>query len=262
MKVCLYRVGRNLNGESMLIRTQKHSTHDLEAWRRVERLSELHRQLKIYARHVGEAERELLSFAARGHCYVGVSWGKDSVAVADIAMRMVPKLPLVWIRVEPIKNPECALVRDNFLRQWPRARYEEIEVWCRHDASGWHATGTLERGFSRAVALFGANHISGVRAQESGARKRRMMHFGLSTQHTCAPLGRWSSDDIWAYLHMRGLPIHPAYGYLLDGHLDPGRVRVASLTGQRGTGWGRAHWEERYYPDVLREIANREITHD
>lgn len=241
----------------MLIRTTKHSPRDLEAWGRVERLTEIHRMLRSFSRHVGEAEREVLSFAAQLGCYVGVSWGKDSVVVADIALRMVPDLPLVWVRVEPIKNPECKLVRDAFLRIWARARYSEIEVWCSRDESGeWHATGTLERGFSSAATEFGRRHISGVRAQESGARKRRVMTYGLSTQRACAPLGRWSSDDVWSYLQMRGLPIHPAYGYLMDGLLDPGRIRVASLTGKRGTGWGRAEWEDRYYPEIMRRLRS------
>jgi len=242
----------------MLIRVQRHSQADLAAWERVERLAELHRSLKVFLRHVGEAEREVLSFSGRGGCYVGVSWGKDSVVVADIALRMVPTLPLVWVRVEPIANPDCQLVRDRFMRLWPRARYEEIEVWCRRDAKGWHATGTLELGFSRAARLFGGRHISGVRAQESGARKRRVMHHGLSTANTCAPLGRWTADDVWAYLKMRGLPVHPAYGFLMGGHLDPGRVRVSSLGGRRGDGMGRTEWEQRYYRHALSRIEQLE----
>jgi phosphoadenosine phosphosulfate reductase len=241
----------------MLIQTDKHSAADLKRWGSTVRTADVHRQLKSFARHVGEAEREVLSFGARGKCYVGVSWGKDSVAVADIAMRMMPQLPLVWIRVEPIKNPECVLVRDEFLKQWPRARYEEIEAWCSHDENGWHATGSLEYGFSRAIKAFGANHISGVRAEESGARKRRVQAYGLSTERTCAPLGRWSADDVFAYLHVRQLPIHPAYGYLMDGLLDSRRLRVSSLSGKRGTGHGRAEWEERYYPQEFRRLDAR-----
>lgn len=57
-----------------------------------------------------------------------------------------------------------------------------------------------------------------------------------------------------ACLCSRGLPIHPAYGYLMDGILDPRRVRVASLGGERGTGWGRREWERRYYGEELAAI--------
>ena len=37
------------------------------------------------------------------------------------------------------------------------------------------------------------------------------------------------------------------YACSLGGLLDRSKLRVASLGGQRGTGWGRAEWERRYY---------------
>lgn len=237
-----------------LIRTEKHSPRDLESWERVERVAAIHARLKRHQGRVVVAERELLSFAQLGRCYVGVSWGKDSVAVADMAQRLCPHVPLVWIRVEPIVNPECEAVRDAFLATFPAAEYHEIVRHCRIDETGIHASGTLESGFAEAAQRFGDRYVSGIRADESGMRKMRYLKHGHSTARTCAPLSRWSGDDIFAYLCSRGLPIHPAYGYLMDGILDPRRVRVASLGGERGTGWGRREWERRYYGEELAAI--------
>lgn len=203
---------------------------------------------------VDRAADELAAFTSRGGGYVGVSWGKDSVVLAHMSTEVCPTWPLVWVRVEPILNPDCMLVRDVFLSTHPGCRYEEVVVWCERSGGQWHATGTLERGFADAAGRYGDRYASGIRGDESAQRGRRVARYGLSTARTCAPLGRWSSADVFAYLQAYDLPIHPAYACLMDGMLDPGRVRVASLGGQRGTGRGRAEWERRYYGDELRCI--------
>jgi hypothetical protein len=211
--------------------------------------------MKRHREQVRRSESAVLSFTGSGSGYCGVSWGKDSVAVADIVTRFVPRWPLVWVRVEPIANPDCSLVRDEFLRTHPGLRYEEIVVWCSRDAAGWHARGTLERGFSEAAKRFGARYISGIRAEESGIRKLRVAKHGLVTANTCAPLGWWTGWDLWAYTVRHGLPVHPAYACTLDGALDPSRIRVASLGGHRGDGMGRTEWERRYYRDEMVAIG-------
>ena len=57
-------------------------------------------------------------------------------------------VPIVWVRVEPIKNPDCIAVRDEFFRRFDHPYHEET-VWCRQDDEGWHATGTLQKAFMK-----------------------------------------------------------------------------------------------------------------
>lgn len=217
--------------------------------------AEIHARSKQHRNRVEQSKRALAAFTGVGRGYIGTSWGKDSVVVADLALRVSPRWPLVWVRVEPIANPHCSLVRDAFLRRYPSARYDEIEVSARAGNDGeWHASGTLEHGFSQAAAEHGARYASGIRAEESGVRKLRVATHGLVSANTCAPIGRWSALDVWAYTVTRGLPIHPAYAMTMGGLLDPGRVRVASLGGRRGDGMGRAEWEQRYYGWFLAEL--------
>lgn len=230
----------------MLIASPRHTRADIDAWARWERQDDAYVQSGALRRHTERAVVEIGAFASTGPCYVGVSWGKDSVVVAHLAYTR--SLPLVWIRVEPIANPDCVLVRDAFLSRFPSVDYREIEEWCTHDENGWHATGTLERGFARAPSR---RYISGIRGEESSTRARRV-NAGLSTERTCAPIGRWTSRDVFAYLRLHDLPIHPAYACTFGGVLDRGRVRVSSLGGARGTGRGRAEWERRYYPEAPR----------
>jgi phosphoadenosine phosphosulfate reductase len=197
---------------------------------------------------VEEAELAVLRFVRGGDCYAGVSWGKDSTVLADLVVRWASAVPIVWVRVEPITNPDCGAVRDAFLARYPNAPYEEIEVSCRRDEAGeFHASGTLEAGFRQAAVKFGRRYLSGIRAEESAGRARRAL-LGAETLHTCAPLIHWTAREVFAYLAHYDLPIHPAYAMTFGGALDRARIRVASLGGKRGTGTGRAEWEAAYYP--------------
>jgi len=226
----------------------------MRAWERRELGDRLYaaahrRRLEVL---VDEARRAIESFLAAGRAYVSVSWGKDSVVLAHVARDH--GLPLLWVRVDPIANPDCALVRDAFLRHWPAwpAEYHEEVVTLPRPTDGeWHASGSLDRGFRAAAsALHAHRYILGIRGAESSARAARIAR-GLSITDSCAPLGHWSSDDIFAYSALHDLPIHPAYACSFDGELARDWIRTASLGGRSGDGVGRAEWERRYYGQEL-----------
>lgn len=247
----------------MLIPSQRHRAEDLDLWRELEacdRAAASHRSLSKLA---ASAIETAIGFMKKGPAYTGVSWGKDSVVAADICARAsrlagVPCPPLVWVRVEPIANPECAAVRDAYLQANPRTNYLEITERCEWDADGWHATGTLEAGFQRAVELVGARrYISGIRADESGIRTISGRTHGMATARCCRPLLRWRAEHIFAWLARHDLPVHPAYAMLGNGRWNRERIRVASLGGRRGDGFGRSEWEAEYYGDVLNRLAAR-----
>lgn len=239
----------------MLIRVPEQSAQDLAAWERAAAVDPITVRLASYRRHVDRARAALVEFAGRGPCYAGTSWGKDSAVIAHMVATMCPGVPLLWIRVEPLCNPHCELVRDDFLSRFSRHPYEEIRTTCERGPSGWIGTGRLERGFAIARERFGERYVSGIRADESGQRKRRCSHYGESSPNTCAPLSWWTGSDVFGYLHEYDLPVHPAYAMSLGGLLDRDRIRVASLGGERGTGMGRWEWERRYYRDRLRELG-------
>lgn len=241
----------------MLIASNRHKPEDIEFW------STHHNADALRANDVGfwnlvrVAKETVCDFMGRGKCYASVSWGKDSVVLASIVASLSVPPPLVWVKVEPIYNPDCIHVRDAFLKSHPHVIYDEIQVECTHDKHGWHATGTLERGFKTANNRWGPKYISGVRAEESGDRTRRVRSYGLSSKNTCAPLGHWKFHDVMAYLVYHDLPIHPAYAMSGGGRYDRSHIRVASLGGKRGDNRGRKEWEEEYYGDVLRRLQVR-----
>lgn len=238
-----------------LIPSHRHTRADLEHWRRCEAMDRLYAER--CARRLDELEARAIAaierFAADGPCYVGVSWGKDSVAVAHLARGL--GLPMIWVRVDGVENPDCPAVRDAYLARHPSV-YDEIRT-----ASG-AAEGkrTSALGFAEAGRRYGDRYLSGIRGEESTTRRMRVATMGLSTERTCAPIGRWTGADVFAYLYRHDLPVHPAYACTMGGMLDRVRVRVGALGGDRGTGRGRAEWERRYYPEAFRALArNRHV---
>jgi len=216
----------------------------------------VHAQLAPFARRVEQARDAIRAFAAAGRCYAGVSWGKDSTVIAHLVATETPQVPLVYVRVVPVANPDCALVRDAFLGRFPALIYHEVQVACWRNETGMlRAAGTLERGFAEASALHGRRYVSGVRGEESGARQLTVRRNGVATTDSCRPLAWWSAADVWAHLAAHDLPIHPAYACSQGGAWPRDRIRVSGLGMRRGRGAGRAEWEIRYYGEELRQIG-------
>src|SRR5690606_41774930 len=101
-----------------LIPSHRHSLADLEHWRKMEAFDAmLAKSPALEAKEV-KALQVIREFAARGPCYVGVSWGKESVVVAHLALRAGVG-PLAWVPAGRIEQPDCAAGRDAFLRSFP-----------------------------------------------------------------------------------------------------------------------------------------------
>ena len=230
-----------------LIASPRHTRADLEHWRRCESMDDVYlaRCGAALDRREAEAADAIARFADRP-CYVGTSWGKDSIVVAHLARES--GLPLAWIRVAGVENPDCPFVRDAFLVRFPDVRYDEIE------ATSGAAKGkrTSAIGFAEASRRHGDRYISGVRAEESASRAMSAAVHGVATDRACRPILRWSSVEVFAYLRRHDLPVHPAYACSMGGTLERGRLRVGAIGGDRGTGRGRAEWERRYYPEIAR----------
>jgi phosphoadenosine phosphosulfate reductase len=243
----------------MLIVTDRHTEKDLQLWKEYEEIDEINISKLNDKENISFSGIELFS---KRNCYLGVSWGKDSVVTADIALRGGLNIPLVHLYCIPSHNPECDKVRDAFLNIYPHCIYQEIIV----DYSNLYAQNLCPqdqdrltdiewyKGFNKAGELFGARHISGVRGQESNVRTLRMKRWGMSTENTCAPIGYWKDEHVYAYLKEYDLPVHPNYAMLGGGRWNRDRLRVAEIGDIHGTGGGRTEWEREYYPDVLNKI--------
>lgn len=238
----------------MLILHDKHTPADLREWSHYEAADLIHGARQALAAKVRKSRETLQMFVRAGSAYVSVSWGKDSTVLAELAAGL--GLVYCWVREEPLFNPDCLAVRDAFLRRRPETRYEEIVVHCRRGRGTWHATGTLESGFAECVRRFGQRYVLGIRAEESGGRAIRMWRHGLASVNACAPLGWWQVPDVFGFLAVNDLPVHPVYGMLGGGRWPREHIRVCSLGGQRGANMGRDEWEREYYGDVLGRLQH------
>jgi phosphoadenosine phosphosulfate reductase len=234
----------------MLIASHRHTPDDLALWAEHEAADRVHGatlDAKI------ERAIEVICQFAQDRCYAGISWGKDSIVLAHLIATSGIEIPCVWFRIEPVCNPDCARVANEFLKQW-RLQYESITRTCRVDADGWHASGTLESAAAEAETRWGNRRILGIRADESNVRRLTCLRNGEDSVSSCRPLAWWTAQDVMGYLARFDLPTHPAYAMLGGGRYDRWWIRVASLGGRRGDGMGRAEWEREYYGDALRRL--------
>lgn len=227
-----------------LIQSSRHTPDDLEAWARWERYDRMLATDPDLTAAANRAKKLIKDFTAEGPCHIGISWGKDSVVVAHLAVTAGADAPLVWARADRHENPDCELVRDAFLFAHPTARYEERTYKWRVPLRGDPGFHTSGEGQDALAETMPGRYISGVRAAESGRRKLAMKTHREASTNTCRPIGWWTNEHIWAYTEAHGLPIHPAYGCTWGGRIERSRVRVHALR----TAVGDAEWEDRYYP--------------
>ena len=191
------------------------------------------------------ARQTIAGFAAAGPCHAGVSWGKDSVIVAHLVATCGAPIPLVYGlvsgRPDRAPNPDAPRVRDAFLGMFPDVEYREVPI-VRDIAEIGAAVGC-------------ARYVSGVRAAESGKRRMAVRVHGVASANTCRPIAHWPDMDVWAYLRLHDLPVHPAYAASMGGVLDRSRLRVHSFGGEDGAWAGRWVWEDTYWPDVVSGLA-------
>lgn len=247
--------------------SHRHKPADLSLWDDLESADFAHASRQAFTRKVESAIETVALFVFgrnRKSCYAGVSWGKDSVTVAHLFWLTARRVPLVHLRPTN-HNPDCDAVRDEYFARFPGQPYEEIEV----DYSGINRNiltaqdldaATDKRWYAAIAGVekkYSNQHALGIRAEESSGRKMRMFRWGVESPNALAPIGRWTTQDVFAYLADNDLPVHPAYAML--GAATGGacrwprdRIRVAEIGDTHGTGGGRAEWEMEYYGDAVR----------
>ena len=256
---------------------------DLLAWEEASARDGVRAQTAAHQRMVEDAEQRLYRWGRGRDCFTGVSWGKDSLVVAHMTALYLPRQPLIYVRPEVLENPDCLLVRDAFLAQYPDVRYEEIvvddapdaeralQVAAEHASAGIrtdipvrrigfamaYTTSTADaptarkekKGWADAANRYPGGRITGIRRFESGVRERYYRRWGGETDRTLAPIIRWTGDDVFAYLAAHDLPVHPAYAMSMAGSIPRERLRVSSLHGSGGVQFGRREHEDIYYPE-------------
>jgi phosphoadenosine phosphosulfate reductase len=237
----------------VLIINNRLSKKDIDHWySTLEYEDELNKHKDI-SRKIAQSINSKKSFTNKysNDCYLAISWGKDSVAVAYLVAMAQVSIPMVWIKTKPFFNPDCELVRDEFLRLFPNCIYREVETSCATKNGKIIETGRLKEGIKISEKEFGQKVITGIRGDESSDRKIRQDVWGIESKNTLAPIIYWKSWEVFLFLLKNNLPVHPVYAMTKGGLIDRDCLRVSSIGGSRGNLVGRHEWEKSYYPDIL-----------
>ena len=231
----------------MLIITHRHTKADLDLWREYEEIDKINR---VYPERIGRS-LGIISEWIETHPETAVytSWGKDSVVLLHLLSLTKYKIPVVYMRFTDRDNPDCELVRDEFLKNHGIDYHEDFFEYQKVRKSGAHWKALQKK--------YGQYRITGIRNDESGIRKMIFLMYRESGLYSCRPLSLWKNHEVFAYVQQEGLPLSPVYGYLGGGRWPREHIRTHSLAGTSGNGIGRTEWEKEYYPDILSRINQR-----
>jgi len=252
----------------MIIVSDRIKKNDLEFWQEMIDIDRLHVMTPVFDSHESLTRQIIIDFAeSKKDYFVAVSWGKDSVCLADMFYRIGYSPECVYIRNLTREPPENLLVRDEFLRIYPQFKdhYHEILYdYSTPDKTYFNKKGDAVKWQNILKDLkkqYGC-HVTGIRYDESAKRKRRFIFMGIETDFSFAPFRYFTVKDIFAYLYKYNLPIHPNYAMLGGGRWDKYRLRVAAIGNVEGDGMGRIEWEREYYADILNTIEAKKRTYE
>ena len=230
---------------------------------------------RSFTRHVETARRILRDGAARGPMAVSVSWGKDSLALAHLALDTLGPVPLFHM-ASPYGLPGYDECRAYFaaratVHELPASRsLAEYIAWCQdiglpHERErNVHQKAVSEikrdRGTEWAREHGFTVQALGMRIAEKGPRARVLRKRGpvyemADGSWKCCPLAYWTTKEVWAYLVSRGVP----YNRRLYDAETHGQTRETL----RNTGWlstdgaeeGRIAWLAFHFPDEYATLA-------
>lgn len=209
--------------------------------------------------------------------YVAWSGGKDSTVCAHVATRVDPTIPVV-IYHSGLEYPET----DRYIVEMS-ARYGwrlHVEQ-CVPDALDWlvrsgtwdheaTADPTLDmtyfeamilRPSARALEQLGCDTVIwGLHCDESPARRLMLtstsgVHHHSDGHWQAAPLWRWHTDDVWAYMATHGIAANGVYDRLRAMGAPDRALRVGQLVAVGALGSGRFGWLRRGWPGLYRQLV-------
>lgn len=228
---------------------------------------------KTYRKKVDSAVEHLLRGASKGRMFVSTSWGKDSIALCDLAIRALPAPVTLFHMSSPYSLPGYDDTIAHFsaranvvTHKATRTLLEYIEL-CRdiglpHERSRSEQSRVITSIKRGPAAEFAAEHgfavqALGLRIEEHGPREFVLKSRGPVYQIAdeswrCCPLIGWSSRDVWAYIFANGLPYNRRI-YDAETHgLTRFTIRNTGWLSTDGAHYGRIAWLRTHFPDEYR----------
>jgi phosphoadenosine phosphosulfate reductase len=194
--------------------------------------------IQFIRKHVGDDE-----------AFVGFSGGKDSIVLLDLVKRSGIKYRAFY-NFTTIDPPE--------LTRFMRKHYPEV-TWLMPEMNFWDlcrkknmmptrkarfCCDSLKHNAKATRALGYEKSLIGVRAEESPGRLKRGAINSLTKKRTnYMPIFEWSAEDIWEYIHDRGLPYPSLYD---EGFHRLGCVVCPFVAGRVALARHKARWPSHY----------------
>lgn len=245
----------------MLINSPRLTKADIDQWNASLEIDARHCDTPGYHYRIQQAKRSIKAFVSSrqdGRYYAGLSFGKDSLVMCHLMREAAPHMPIINIRNLENFNPDSLAVESALISGVLAHDYSVITYDYRNaDESYYDSAGNPVKwhGILRELKAQLGAHITGIRADESAKRNRRVRIFGLETEYSFAPLAYLTVHDVFAYLYENDLPVHPVYAMTGGGRWDKYRLRVAAIGNPEGRGVGRLQWEREYYGDILARMG-------
>ena len=233
----------------------------------------MHARTWTFRNRVEQACEVLGRAAALGSVAVSVSWGKDSCALAHLAIKTLGRVPLLHMSA-PYALPGWERIAEYFSTRTSvhilpaeRSLRQYIE-WCKtiglpHERKASvqsRVVGAIKRDRGAEWAReYGIDvQVLGLRACESNIRKMLLRKRGLVYQVAdggwrAQPLGWWTAQDTWALIFSEEIPYHPLYDRETHGQTRE-TLRNTGWLSTDGAEQGRIAWLREHYPDQYRQL--------
>lgn len=203
--------------------------------------------------------------------YIACSGGKDSVAMLHLVQCAAPKqIPVLW-HDSGVEWPET---EDVFARLQQRQLATKLLVvrpdvdvitLKRSQMNGEISAAQKDRlalhdPIKRAVTDAGFDGAGvGLRAEESHARTldantHGPIHRRRDGLLRCLPVLRWTWQDVFAYIALHSLPLHPIYSAPLLDLEHRGRIRLSWWLSTDHWRHGEIAWVRDNYPDIYARL--------
>lgn len=248
-----------------------------EMWREASRLRYRVERKRIDRLVAGSLRicRDAASQVDVSKSFISVSGGKDSLVMLALVRQVYPDLPVIHF---DLANRAMPGIEVHFpeIEHALACRVQKVWVGQYHDEAGMtdnlgqalklrrvfpsDAEFETYKEFHQTYRFEGS--FVGIRADESSTRHfackkpvliyKSKSEFGVKWR--IAPMSKWDTNAIWAYIIGNDLPVHPAYIAQMDYGIDPDHSRIASVGLRRVTQYGTAETAKNLWPDALGEL--------
>lgn len=225
-----------------------------------------------FHRRVSHALRVIEEAARLGRLGCSFSGGKDSTVLLHLVRRVVPDAPAAFFD-SGMEYPETTA----FVAATPNCRIypSQLSLSEMLQAGGhWGAEGDASLQFDffgflvaepsqRFVFQEQLQVLAiGLRAQESAGRRlnarvRGPLYAVASGITHCCPLARWTTDDVWSYLALTGIPYNPIYDRMAAIEVPREEQRVSILVSNVAARWGGFARLRQLHPRLFGDLCAR-----